>query len=105
MTQEVSKLELALKYLNENKGERITQSNSFHPSHVACKMLQEANEIFELDYYGVEGWSLDSGKKGVNYLNSGDPYVPTIFALADFESIEFKIDAMENVLDSDWGVS
>jgi hypothetical protein len=95
-------LEKALNWLNENKNELINATKSYHASHTAYEMLEEVNKKFELDYCGIEGWSAENGNKGVNYLNGGDPYVPTIFALASFNEIEFKIATIEEIMNSDW---
>ena len=98
-------LQKVLQYLNENKAVQLKQNRGFHASHAAYEMLNEANDKFALDYPGIEGWSLNCGEKGVNYLNPGDPYVETIFALADFSSIEFKISTVEEIMNSDWFLS
>lgn len=49
-----------------------------HPSHLAAVILKEAEEKFGLESFGVEGWADSVGSKGVQYLNFGDPYSPTI---------------------------
>lgn len=49
-----------------------------HPSHLAAVVLKEAEEKFGLESFGVEGWADGVGAKGVQYLNFGDPYSPTI---------------------------
>ena len=95
-------LSKALVWLNENKEDFLRLNPESHASFVAYKMLEEVEEIFNLESCGIEGWSLDCGKKGVNYLNSGDPYSLTIFAKADFKNIDFSIDSLENVMNSDW---
>jgi hypothetical protein len=95
-------LETALNWLNEHKNELINTTKSFHASIIAAKMLETVESYYKLETFGVDGWSLDCGNKGVNYLNSGDPHVPTIFALADFDTVEFKIDTLENIMNSDW---
>ena len=48
-----------------------------HPSHLAAEVLAEADEKFKLDSFGVEGWAT-STQSGVQYLNFGDTYSPTI---------------------------
>ena len=95
-------LNKALVWLNENKEDFLRLDPESHASFVASKMLEEVEEIFNLESYGIEGWTLDLGEKGVNYLNNGDPYFKTIFAKADFENIDFSIDSLENVMNSDW---
>ena len=95
-------LEKALNWLNENKNELINATKSFHASIIAAEMLETVESYYKLETFGVDGWSLDCGNKGVNYLNSGDPHVPTIFAFATFDTIEFKIKTLEEVLNSDW---
>jgi hypothetical protein len=95
-------LSKALVWLNENKEDFLRLDPNSHASFTAYEMLKEAEEIFNLESCGIEGWSLDCGKKGVNYLNNGDPYSLTIFAKADFKNIDFSIDSLENVMNSDW---
>lgn len=53
-----------------------------HPSHLAAKLLEEADEKFDLQSFGVEGWSNDVGSRSVQYLNFGDTYLPTIVAVS-----------------------
>lgn len=65
--------------------------NYEHPSHVADEILREAAERFDLGTFGVEGWSDDSGRKGVSYLNAGDSYAMTIVCLTDVGSCQFRI--------------
>jgi hypothetical protein len=48
-----------------------------HPSHLAAKVLEEADEKFKLGSFGVEGWA-KSPSTGYQYLNYGDPYDSTI---------------------------
>lgn len=48
-----------------------------HPSHLAAKILKEADEKFSLGSFGVEGWANDT-RSGVQYLNFGDTYSPTL---------------------------
>jgi hypothetical protein len=50
---------------------------SGHPSHLASKVLEEADEKFSLRSFGVEGWA-KSPSIGYQYLNYGDPYDATI---------------------------
>lgn len=49
-----------------------------HPSFAAQRILVEADKKFALGSYGVEGWSDVTGRSGVQYLNYGGPYEPTI---------------------------
>lgn len=48
-----------------------------HPSHLAAKVLGEADAKFKLGSFGVEGWA-KSPSLGYQYLNYGDPYDATI---------------------------
>lgn len=102
LDSELLLLHYVLKYLDETKGAQLSENRSLHASHIAYQMLKDVNEEFNLEYPGIEGWSFDCGKKGVNYLNAGDPYVKTIFAYADFSTIEFKIATLEEVMNSNW---
>jgi hypothetical protein len=54
-----------------------TKEDHSHPSHIAAKVLNEADERFALGSCGVEGW-ITGTQNGVQYLNFGDPYVPTL---------------------------
>ena len=95
-------LEKALDWLNENKHDLLVKEPYRHASFIAHEMLKDIEQIFNIETYGIEGWSAENGNKGVNYLNNGDPYVPTIFALASFNEIEFKIAKLEEIMNSDW---
>lgn len=60
-----------------------------HPSHLADKLLEEADKKFELRSYGVEGQSNSTGRSGFSYLNYGDPYIPTIVARTSPTKVSF----------------
>ncbi|HSX23309.1 MAG TPA: hypothetical protein VLE97_11100 [Gaiellaceae bacterium] len=68
------KLQQAAKWVRR---ELTKRDDGSHPSHLASKVLEEADEKFALGSYGVEGWS-KSPRFGYQYLNYGDPYDPTI---------------------------
>lgn len=68
------KLQLAAKWIRREIKKRDDGS---HPSHLAAKVLEEADEKFKLGSYGVEGWA-KSPSRGYQYLNYGDPYDSTI---------------------------
>lgn len=57
---------------------RDRPNKNHHPSHDAARILNEADGKFSLGSFGVEGWSDTVGRRGVQYLNFGDPYEPTI---------------------------
>lgn len=57
--------------------ELTKRDDGSHPSHLAAKVLEEANQKFGLGSYGVEGWA-KSPHLGYQYLNYGDPYDATI---------------------------
>lgn len=57
--------------------ELTKRTDSGHPSHLARKVLEEADEKFKLGSFGVEGWA-KSPSIGYQYLNYGDPYDATI---------------------------
>lgn len=60
-----------------------------HPSHLAATLLREAEQRYELETCGVEGWTCRArryGSAGVSYLNAGDPYVPTLYVWSDSSS-------------------
>jgi hypothetical protein len=68
------KLQQAAKWIRRELNKRADRS---HPSHLASKVLEEADEKFQLGSHGVEGWS-KSSSLGYQYLNYGDPYDATI---------------------------
>ncbi len=68
------KLQQAAKWIRRELSKR---SDSSHPSHLAGKVLEEADEKFKLGSFGVEGWA-KSPSLGYQYLNYGDPYDATI---------------------------
>jgi hypothetical protein len=68
------KLQEAAKWIRR---ELTKRADSGHPSHLAAKVLEEADEKFDLGSFGVEGWA-KSPSVGYQYLNYGDSYDPTI---------------------------
>lgn|SRR5512135_1373533 len=68
------KLQQAAKWIRR---ELTKRDDGSHPSHLASKVLEEADKKFNLGSYGVEGWS-KSPRFGYQYLNYGDPYDATI---------------------------
>lgn len=68
------KLQQAAKWIRRELTKRADGS---HPSHLARKVLEEADKKFALNSYGVEGWA-NSPSVGFEYLNYGDPYDSTI---------------------------
>jgi hypothetical protein len=68
------KLQQAAKWIRR---ELTKRDDSSHPSHLANKVLEEADEKFGLGSFGVEGWA-KSPSIGYQYLNYGDSYDPTI---------------------------
>lgn len=68
------RLQQAAKWIRRELTKRADGS---HPSHLAAKVLEEADEKFKLGSFGVEGWA-KSPSLGYQYLNYGDSYDPTI---------------------------
>jgi hypothetical protein len=68
------KLQQAAKWIRRELNKRDDGS---HPSHLANKVLEEADKKFGLGSFGVEGWA-KSPSIGYQYLNYGDSYDPTI---------------------------
>jgi hypothetical protein len=64
----------AARWIRREIARRVT---SAHPSHVASRVLEEADAKFALGSFGVEGWA-KSPNLGYQYLNFGDSYAPTI---------------------------
>ena len=68
------KLQQAAKWIRRELNNRADGS---HPSHLASKVLEEADEKFNLGSFGVEGWA-KSPSRGYAYLNYGSPHDSTI---------------------------
>lgn len=68
------KLQQAAKWIRRELNKR---DDGTHPSHLAAKVLEEADQKFGLGSFGVEGWA-KSPSIGYQYLNYGDSYDPTI---------------------------
>jgi hypothetical protein len=68
------KLRQAAKWIRRELSKR---ADSSHPSHLANKVLEEADKKFKLESFGVEGWA-KTPSIGYQYLNYGDPYDATI---------------------------
>lgn len=60
-----------------------------HASFLAGTILEEASRRYKLADYGVEGWADPGGRTGIQYLNYGDPYVPTIYVRGGSRSATF----------------
>jgi len=73
------KLQQAAKWIRRELSKR---SDGSHPSHLAAKVLEEADAKFKLGSFGVEGWA-KSPSRGYQYLNYGDPYDSTIVVRAN----------------------
>ena len=64
-----------------------------HASHVASEVLLEAEKLFELGTFGVEGFTFpeSNGRAGVSYLNAGDSYVLTLCVRTDLSTARFGV--------------
>jgi hypothetical protein len=60
-----------------------------HASFLAATILKEASEKFKLADCGVEGWTYGIGRTGVQYLNYGDSYTPTIYVRSNETGASF----------------
>jgi hypothetical protein len=71
------------------KYNELRQTERCHPSHTASHVMMMAQKHYkDLGTFGVEGWCDQSGSigsHGINYLNTGDSYCPTIFFDSDKE--------------------
>ena len=65
-----------------------------HPSHTAAEALEHVNEKFDLGMCWVEGWAHDM-YSGVDYLNAGDVYIPTLCAVSGRHSVRFHVAPLE----------
>lgn len=89
-SDEVAKLEQARRWLRQEFNSRYDGYS--HPSHLVDKLMKEAETRFGLASNGVGGWARDvGGRRGVQYLNYGDPYTPTIVALSTPTSVRFVL--------------
>ena len=65
------------------KYNELRQTELCHPSHTASQAMMMAQKHYkDLETFGVEGWCDQSdsiGSHGIQYLNTGDSYCPTIF--------------------------
>lgn len=49
-----------------------------HPGHAVARALGDVSARFDIGF-GVEGWARDPfGRRGVDYINMGDPYELTV---------------------------
>jgi hypothetical protein len=76
INERLAKLRQAARWVRAEMERRWDGSE--HPSFVAAEVLEEADKRFSLGSYGVEGWSSEDGRRGVDYLNYGDPYEATL---------------------------
>jgi hypothetical protein len=78
MSTETSKATLvkAARWIRSQYAKRRTPGQ--HPSHLFDDLLREAEARYDLGTFGPEGWCDEVGENGVAYLNTGDPYTPTI---------------------------
>lgn len=70
----------ALRWVKKEWRKRWPEAHG-HPSHLAGKILAEAEEKFELGTFGVEGFcgqEWGDFREGVSYLNIGETYDMTI---------------------------
>lgn len=70
-----------------------------HPSHLAARILEEAAEKFDIDHYGVEGFSDEFGNHGVSYLNMGDPYITTLLVRTSPSTARFSVGAWGDIVE------
>lgn len=59
-----------------------------HASFLASEILKECDTWFALDSFGVEGWAT-STETGVEYLNFGDSYHPTVLVRTRRDGVSF----------------
>ena len=98
--QKIQELEKARRYARKMFNELNAGSYRQHPSFNADKALLMANEKYNLNMCGTEGWCDELGRRGVTYLNAGDTYEPTIafvsercqFIIADLEVLSLRYD-------------
>jgi len=80
MKEEREKLEKALRWCRRQWTKRWSEKYG-HCSLLAVKILEEAEEKFDLDTCGVEGFNAQewgNDLEGVAYLNTGQAYDSTI---------------------------
>ena len=75
-----------------------------HPSHLAAEILREAEKRYDLGTCGDEGWCCDcGGRRGVTYLNTGDPYTLTLAFTSEPGRVRFRVTSWERLaLNRNW---
>lgn len=72
----------------QRRYKKLRPAHYGHPSHLAGDILQEALRQFPAvaaAAFGVEGWCDAVGEDGVQYLNLGETYEPTVCFRSDTE--------------------
>jgi hypothetical protein len=50
------------------------------------------------EHYGVEGFCDECGSRGVTYLNTGDTYIPTVYAVTGRYNVRYYVGTQESML-------
>lgn len=69
----------------------------FNTPRIEEQILCAIDEI--LGTYGIEGWSSDTGRRGVTYCNTGDTYARTFALVPDWPDVAFLICDLEYLAD------
>jgi hypothetical protein len=69
-----------------------------HQSHYAVTALEDAATQLGFSHYGVEGFCDECGSRGVTYLNTGDTYIPTVYAVTNRYSARYYVGTQEDML-------
>jgi hypothetical protein len=82
------------------------RKNYYHPSGRAAELaLESAAKKYGIDHSGIEGWALGM-HSGVSYLNMGDTYETTLFAITrDRYDVQFKATCLGDLLDKKPGLA
>lgn len=89
----VEKLKRARAWCARQYQKRREDRRYEHPSFLAKEVLEEADKKFALESFGAEGWADEANGRydtGVNYLNFGDTYTPTVAVTTTRNSCTFR---------------
>jgi hypothetical protein len=91
---DIQTLRKARRYARQHFDRNYTHG---HASHAAAAALEAAAEKYDL-LPMVEGFCDESGRGGVQYLNAGDFYIPTLVAVTNYSTARFSVRCMESFI-------
>lgn len=84
--------------LARRKFDQLIDSNHCHAGCLAEQALLWAAQKAGFDHCGIEGWCDHCGARGITYLNTGDAYIPTVYAVTSRYSARFYVGDQESML-------